>query len=82
MLTVARHGRAWRLTGVPVFLSYGGRFPMRFAMEFNNDEAARLASGIDVCGLRRCPDLKNRMKTFLVTSACPLTDPIASGDDG
>jgi hypothetical protein len=30
-LAAARHGRARRLTGVRVFLSYGGRFPMRFA---------------------------------------------------
>jgi hypothetical protein len=51
-------------------------------MEFGNGEAARLASGVDVCVLRRCPDLKNRMGTFLVTSSCPLTDPIASTDGG
>jgi hypothetical protein len=30
-LTAAHHGRAWRLTGVQVFSSYGGRFLMRFA---------------------------------------------------
>jgi hypothetical protein len=49
-------------------------------MEFGNGEAAWLASGIDVSSLQRCPDLKNRMGTFLVTSSCPLTDPIASRD--
>jgi hypothetical protein len=51
-------------------------------MESGNGEAARLASDIDVCSLRRCPDLKNRMGTFLATSSCPLTNPIASGDGG
>jgi hypothetical protein len=30
-LTAARHGRVWRLAGVQVFSSYGGRFSMRFA---------------------------------------------------
>jgi hypothetical protein len=30
-LTATRHGRAWRLTRVQVFLSHGARFPMRFA---------------------------------------------------
>jgi hypothetical protein len=30
-LTLARHGRAWRLTKVRVFSSHGGRLPMRFA---------------------------------------------------
>jgi hypothetical protein len=30
-LTVVRHGQAWRLTGVRVFSSHVGRFPMRFA---------------------------------------------------
>jgi hypothetical protein len=30
-LTAVRHGRAWRLTGVSVFSSYGDRFLMRFA---------------------------------------------------
>jgi hypothetical protein len=30
-LTVARHGRVRRLTGVRVFSSYGGRFLIRFA---------------------------------------------------
>jgi hypothetical protein len=45
-------------------------------MESSNGEAARLASGVHVCGLRRCPDLKNRMGTFLATSSCPLPDPI------
>jgi hypothetical protein len=49
-------------------------------MEFSNGEAARLPLSIDVCGLRRCPDLKNRMGTVLATSSCPLTDPIASRD--
>jgi hypothetical protein len=29
-------------------------------MESDNGEAARLASSVDVCGLQRCPDLKNR----------------------
>jgi hypothetical protein len=51
-------------------------------MEFGNGEAARLALAIDVCGLRRCLDLKNRMGTFLATSSYPLTDPIASRDGG
>jgi hypothetical protein len=51
-------------------------------MEFNNGKAARLASGVNVCGLRQCLDLKNRMETFLATSSCPLFDPIASRDDG
>jgi hypothetical protein len=51
-------------------------------MESSNGEAARLASGVDVCGLRRCPDLKNSMGTFLATCSCPLTDPIASRDGG
>jgi hypothetical protein len=51
-------------------------------MESGNGEVARLASGIDVHDLRRCPDLKNRMGTFLVTSSCPLIDPIASRDGG
>jgi hypothetical protein len=31
MLAVVRHVRAWRLTGVRVFSSYGGRLSMRFA---------------------------------------------------
>jgi hypothetical protein len=31
MLAAARHGRAWRLTGVQVFSSYDGQFLMRFA---------------------------------------------------
>jgi hypothetical protein len=31
MLTAARHVLEWWLSGVPVFLRYGGRFPMRFA---------------------------------------------------
>jgi hypothetical protein len=30
VLTAACHGRASRLAGVRVFLSHGGRFPMRF----------------------------------------------------
>jgi hypothetical protein len=30
-LAAARCGRVWRLTGVQVFLSYGGQFKMRFA---------------------------------------------------
>jgi hypothetical protein len=30
-LTVAHHGRAWRLFRVQVFSSHGGRFPMKFA---------------------------------------------------
>jgi hypothetical protein len=30
-LAAAHRGRAWWLTGVGVFLSYGGRFLMRFA---------------------------------------------------
>jgi hypothetical protein len=30
-LTVVRHGRAWRLIGVWVFSSHGGRFQMMFA---------------------------------------------------
>jgi hypothetical protein len=30
-LTAARRGRVWRLTGVRVFSSYGGRFSMMFA---------------------------------------------------
>jgi hypothetical protein len=30
-LAVVRHGRAQRLTGVPVFSSYSGRFSMRFS---------------------------------------------------
>jgi hypothetical protein len=30
-LAAAHHGRAWRLTGVRVFSSYGGRFSIRFA---------------------------------------------------
>jgi hypothetical protein len=51
-------------------------------MESGNGEAARLALGVDVCGLQRCPDLKNRMGTFLATSSCPLTDTIASRDGG
>jgi hypothetical protein len=51
-------------------------------MEFDNDEATRLASGVDVCDLRWCLDLKNRMGTFLAASPCPLTDPIASSDGG
>jgi hypothetical protein len=50
-------------------------------MESGMGEAARFASGVDVCGLRWCPDLKNRMETFLATSSCPLTNPIASRDD-
>jgi hypothetical protein len=50
-------------------------------MEFNNSEVARLTSSVDVGGLRRCPDLKNRMGTFLATSSCLMTDPIASRDD-
>jgi hypothetical protein len=50
-------------------------------MESGNGEAARLASGVDVCGLRQCPNLKNRMGTFLATSSCSSTDPIASRDD-
>jgi hypothetical protein len=49
-------------------------------MESRNSEAARLAPGVDKCGLRWCPDLKNRMGTFLATSSCPLTDPIALRD--
>jgi hypothetical protein len=40
-------------------------------MESDNGEAARSASGVDVCGLRWCPDPKNRMEIFLVTSSCP-----------
>jgi hypothetical protein len=40
-------------------------------MESGNGEAARLASGVDVCGLQWCPDLKNRMGTVLATSSCP-----------
>jgi hypothetical protein len=39
-------------------------------MESGNNEVAQLASGVDVCSLRRCPDPKNRMETFLATSAC------------
>jgi hypothetical protein len=31
VLTAACHGQAWQLTGVQVFSSHGGRFPMRFA---------------------------------------------------
>jgi hypothetical protein len=31
VLTAVRRGRARRLTGVRVFLSYGGRFSIRFA---------------------------------------------------
>jgi hypothetical protein len=46
-------------------------------MESGNGEVARLASGGDMC-----PDLKNRMGTFLVTSSHPLNDPIASRDGG
>jgi hypothetical protein len=49
-------------------------------VEFGNDEAAQLASGVNVHGLRRCPILKNRMGTFLATPSCPLTNPIASRD--
>jgi hypothetical protein len=37
-LTVVRHGRAQRLTGVRVFLSYSGQFLMRFAPTDHNDE--------------------------------------------
>jgi hypothetical protein len=33
-------------------------------MESGNGEATRLASSVDVCGLRRCPDLKNSLGTF------------------
>jgi hypothetical protein len=51
-------------------------------MESGNGSAARLALGVDVCGLQRCPDLKNMMGTFLATSSYPLTDPIASRDGG
>jgi hypothetical protein len=51
-------------------------------MESGNGKAARLALGVDMGGLRRCPDLKNRMGTFLATSSFPLTDPIASRDNG
>jgi hypothetical protein len=51
-------------------------------MEFSNGEVARLALGVDMCGLRRCLDHKNRMGTFLATSSCPLIDPIASRDGG
>jgi hypothetical protein len=40
-------------------------------MESGNGEVAQSASGVDVCGLRRCPDTKNRMETFLATSSCP-----------
>jgi hypothetical protein len=47
-------------------------------MESGNGEAARLASSVDVYGLRRCHDLKNRMETFLAASSRPLTNPIAS----
>jgi hypothetical protein len=31
VLVAAHHGRAWRLTRVRVFLSYGGLFSMRLA---------------------------------------------------
>jgi hypothetical protein len=51
-------------------------------VESSNGEAARLASGVDISGLRQFPALKNRMGTFLAISSCPLTDPIASRDDG
>jgi hypothetical protein len=51
-------------------------------VESSNGEAALLASGVDMRGLRRCPVLKNRMETFLATSSCPLIDPIASRDGG
>jgi hypothetical protein len=51
-------------------------------MESGNGMAAQLASGVDMCGLRRCHDLKNRMETFLATSSHPLTNPIASRDNG
>jgi hypothetical protein len=92
MLTPARHGRAWQLTGVQVFSSHGGGFLMWFAptgsqqraeldlanlnrwrkaTESSNGEAARPASSVDVCGLQRCPDAKNRGETFLATSSCP-----------
>jgi hypothetical protein len=50
-------------------------------MESSNGEVAWSALGVDMCGLRWCPDLKNRMGTFLATSSCPLTDPIASRED-
>jgi hypothetical protein len=49
-------------------------------MESGNGEAARLSLGIDVCSLQWSPDHKNRMRTFLATFSCPLTDPIASRD--
>jgi hypothetical protein len=51
-------------------------------MESGNGEVALLASGVDVCGLRWYPDLITRMEISLVTSTCPLTDPLASRDDG
>jgi hypothetical protein len=51
-------------------------------MESGNGEATRLSWGVDVSGLQWCPDRKNRMETFLATSSCPLTDPIASTDGG
>jgi hypothetical protein len=38
MLAEACHSRAWRLTGVRVFSSYGGRFSMRFAPTGHIDE--------------------------------------------
>jgi hypothetical protein len=49
-------------------------------MEYGNSEADRLALSVDVCSLQPCPDLMNRMGTFLATSSCPLTGPIASRD--
>jgi hypothetical protein len=51
-------------------------------VEYGNGEVARLASRVDVRGLRRCTALKNRMVTFLVLSSCPLIDLIASRDGG
>jgi hypothetical protein len=48
-------------------------------MESDNDEMARSASGVDVCGLRRCPDPKNRMETILGTSCCPRPIQLVQG---
>jgi hypothetical protein len=61
-------------------LVYANLSRWRAAARSGNSEAARLAFGDDMHGLRWCSILKNRMRTFLVAPYYSLSDPIASRD--
>jgi hypothetical protein len=66
-LTAVRHGRAWRLAGVQVFSSHGGRFPMRFAPTGAQHEGNSIRLTLISGARQQNPAMVRRLGWHLVT---------------